>query len=110
MQSVQINVITPKIAKAITESAQNNWPVYWTYNYGRGAFELRAVTYTWENGNDRTRHLAYARDFPHAAQLNRQLSNACPSADRKSLRRLCLSNQAAFAKSCGRGGYYGDEE
>jgi hypothetical protein len=47
---------TTKLSKALERAIEEGWPLYWIAY--RKELRLRAVTYWWENGRERTKKLA----------------------------------------------------
>lgn len=63
-----------KLTKPILNAIELNQTLLWMGN--DGALELRAVVWTWENGNYRSKKLAEVRSLIHAKELQAAVTDA----------------------------------
>jgi len=68
---------------AIQDALKAEYPLYWT-RYLR-TYELRAITYSWENGTKRTRKLFETTSDERASYLDEQLKSAGAKIHERSL-------------------------
>ncbi|PKN85599.1 MAG: hypothetical protein CVU46_10540 [Chloroflexi bacterium HGW-Chloroflexi-8] len=79
-------------SKAIKDVLENDFPVFWVYSNDWKRFQLIAITYTWENGNQRYRTVWRTSILNEAMKMHLFLVDHCKQYDAGSFQSVMEDN------------------